>query len=322
METKKANTGRGKTGAKKESPVLEPEVMETDVLEMERPYSIKIRNLREKKFTVRPIRRKGGWVGPDHDSSFMNDGAKLGIVIPVLKGNVLVNPMPEFTKQDVLTLAEELGLEDVKKLNLYVPKNYWRGKTVTLDRNGLHLDLSQVEDFIKFLILRADSDRIAPNWSSRFDKGTYKFALVEQGEELIDNVSNLEERKNAYLLLDKMDSSIDKMKDFLYVYYLEKKDAKKPPRNATIDQLKNAIGTIIEDDLKTYLAILNDDYYTLKLLIQKASECGALRRDRHLYTLPGADKPIGVIEDLIEYLDDPKNQDARMKLMHQIEIAK
>lgn len=322
METKKANTGRGKTGAKKEAPVLEPEVIETDVLEMEKPYSIKVRNLREKKFTVRPIRRKGGWVGPDHDSSFMNDGAKLGIVIPVLKGNVLANPIPEFTKQDVILLAEELGLEDVKKLNLYVPKNYWRGKTVTLDRNGLHLDLTQVEDFIKFLILRADSDRIASNWSTRFDKGTYKFALVEQGEELIDSVSNLEEKKNAYILLDKMDSSIDKMKDFLYVYYLEKKDAKKPPRNATIDQLKNAIGTIIEDDLKTYLAILNDDYYSLKLLIQKASEVGAIRRDRHLYTLPGSDKPIGVIEDLIDYLDDPKNQDARMKLMHQIEIAK
>jgi hypothetical protein len=320
METKNNKPGRGKTGAK--VPVLEPDVLEKDVLEMERPYSIKVRNLREKKYVVRPIRRRGGWVGPDHDSSFMNDGAKLGIVVPVLKGNVLVNPMPEFTKEDIKLLAEELGLEDIKKLNLYVPKNYWRGKTVTLDRNGKHLDLSLVEDFITFLILRSDSDRIVSNWSTRFDKGTYKFALVEEGEELVDNVSNLEERKNAYLLLDKMDSSSDKMKDFLYVYYLEKKDAKKPPRSATIDQLKNAIGTIIEDDLKTYLKILNDDYYMLKLLIQKASECGALRRDRHLYSLPGSDKPIGVIEDLLEFLDDPKNQDTRMKLMHQIENAK
>lgn len=320
METKNNKPGRGRAGAKN-APVLEPDVLENEVLVMERSYSIKVRNLREKKYTVRPIRRKGGWVGPDHDSSFMNDGAKLGIVVPVLKGNVLVNPMPEFTKEDILLLAEELGLEDVKKLNLYVPKCYWRGKTINLDRNGLYLDLSDAEDFVKFLILRSDSDRIAPNWSVRFDKGTYKFALVEQGEELIDNVSNLEEKKNAYILLDKMDSSSDKMKDFLYVYYLTKKDAKKPPRNATIDQLKNTIGVIIEDDLKTYLSILNDDYYTLKLLIQKAIEAGALRRDRHLYSLPGADKPIGVIEDLIDFLDDPKNQDVRMKLMHQIEIA-
>lgn len=321
MATKNGNTGKGKTGASKPAPAPDPKVQNTDVLEMERPYSIKVRNLREKKYVVRPIRRKGGWVGPDHDSAFMNDGAKLGIVVPVLKGNVLANPIQEFTKEDVVLLAEELGLEDAKALNLYTHKCYWRGRTVNIDRNGLHLKLENVEDLVKFLILRSDSDRISPNWTDRFDKGTYKFALVEEGEELNDKVSTLEEKKNAYILFGKMDSNNDKMKDFLYVYYLTKKDAKKPPRNATNSQLKEEIGRIIEDDLKTYLAILNDDYYTLKLLIQKATEVGALRRDRHLYSLPGSDKPIGVLEDLISYLDDPKNQDVRMKLAHQIEIA-
>lgn len=315
METKtKTNKGKAKTDT-----IVVDAGPETMV--MGRPYSIKVKNLRMKKYVVRPIRRKGQWVSPDHDSAFMNDGAKLGIVIPVLKGNVLVNPIPEFTKEDVVLLAEELGLEDIKKLNLYVPKCYWRGKTVTLDRNGLYLNLDKVEDLIKFVILRADSERIAPNWAQRFDRGTYKFALVEEGEELLDHVSNLEEKTNAYILFGKMNASNDKMKDFLYVYYLTKKDAKKPPKNATNDQLKQEIGRILEDDLKTYLSILNDDYYILKLLIQKATEIGALRRDRHLYTVPGSDKPVGNIEELIEYLDDPKNQDVRMKLMHQVEIT-
>lgn len=290
-----------------------------DVAVMESPYSIKVKNLREKKYVVRPVRRKGQWVGPEHDSAFMNDGAKLGIVVPVQAGNVLVNPMPEFTKEDIVLFAEELGLPDAQKLNIFVPKCYWRGKTVTLDRNGLHLNCLNVDDFVKFLILRSDSDRIAPNWSSRFDRGTYKFALVEEGEELQDKVSNLEEKKNAYILFGKMDANADKMKDFLYVYYLQKKDAKRPPKNASLNQLKEEIGRIIEDDLRTYLNILNDDYYNLKLLIQKSVEIGALRRDKHLYSLPGADKPIGVLEDLLSHLDDPKNQDVRMKLMHQVE---
>ncbi|KKP51372.1 MAG: hypothetical protein UR43_C0022G0010 [candidate division TM6 bacterium GW2011_GWF2_33_332] len=317
METKRGNTGKGKAGVKS-TLAPEPDVL-NEVLEMERPYSIKVRNLREKRYVVRPIRRKGQWVTSDHDSSFMNDGAKIGIVVPVLKGNILANPMPEFTKEDVVLLAEELGLEDIKKLNLYTPKCFWRGKTVTLDRNGLHLHLDRIEDLINFLVLRSDTDRIAPNWSSRFDRGTYKFALVEEGEELLDDVSNLEEKKNAYILFGKMDSSLDKMKDFLYVYYLTKKDAKQPPRNATLDQLRKAIGQIIEDDLKTYLSILNDDFYTLKLLIQKSIANGSLQRNRHLYSLPGSDHPIGTIEDLIDFLDDPKNQDVRMKLKHQIE---
>jgi hypothetical protein len=318
METKR-NAGKGRTGVKN-TPVPGPDV-QNDVLEMERPYSIKVRNLREKRYVVRPIRRKGAWVPQEHDSAFMNDGAKIGIVVPVLKGNILSNPIPEFTKEDVILFAEELGLEDIKKLNLYVPKCYWRGKTVNLDRNGLHLHLDKIEDFINFLILRSDTERISPNWGTRFDRGTYKFALVEEGEELMDDVSNLEEKKNAYILFGKMDSSIDKMKDFLYVYYLTKKDAKQPPRNATLDQLKKAIGQIIEDDLKTYLSILNDDFYTLKLLIQKSTAIGALQRNKHLYSIPGSDHAIGTIEDLIEFLDDPKNQDVRMKLKHQIDNA-
>lgn len=282
-------------------------------------FSKKVQALMGKKFVVRPIRRKGGWVPPDHDSSFMNDGSRMGIVVPVMAGNVLKNPMPEFTKEDIILLAEELGLPDHQKLNIHVPKSFWRGNTVFLDRNGLHLNTSNIQDLIKFLILRSDTDRIAPNWSTRFDRGTYKFALVEEGEELHDKVSNLEEKKNAYILLGKMDTNIEKMKDFLYVYYLTKKDAKRPPKNATLDQLKNEIGRIIEDDLKNYLSILEDENYTLKLLIQKSVEIGALRRDKHLYSVPGSDRPIGVIEDLIQYLDDPKNQDLRVKLMHQIE---
>jgi hypothetical protein len=312
MATKKENSGKGKAGTKQPAP-------EPDVMTMERPYSLKVRNLRTKKVVIRPIRRKGQWVGPEHDSAFMNDGAKMGIVVPVLAGNVLINPMPEFTVEDIKLLAEELGLEDVKKLNIHTPKCYWRGRTVQLDRNGLHLNLERVEDLIKYLILRADTERISPNWTERFDRGTYKFAIVEEGEELQDKVSSLEDKKNAYILFGKMDASVDKMKDFLYVYYLAKKDAKRPPKNATLDQLKNEIGRIIEDDLRTYIGILNDDYYILKLLIQKSVEIGALRRDKHLYSFPGADKPVGVLEDLISFLDDPKNQDARMKLMHQVD---
>jgi hypothetical protein len=318
METKTANKG-SKGRAKIDIQTLPSE---SETITMNLPYSLKVRNLREKKYVVRPIRRKGAWVGPDHDSAFMNDGAKMGIVIPVQAGNVLVNPIPEFTAEDVETFAQELGLENALKLNIHVPKCYWRGRTVMIDRNGLHLDLSKVEDLVKFLVLRADTERISRTWGERFDRGTYKFALVEEGEELLDKVSNLEEKKNAYILFGKMDASSDKMKDFLYVYYLQKKDAKKPPRNATIDQLKSEIGKIIEDDMKTYLFILQDDYYTLKLLIQKANEIGALRRDRSIYSLPGSDKPIGVLEDLIEYLDDPKNQDVRMKLLHQVENVK
>ena len=284
-------------------------------------YSKEVQELRSKKYVVRPIRRKGGWVPPGHDSEFMNDGSKNGYVVPVLPGNILVDPLKNFTLEDRAAFAEELGLQDVLSLNTHTKKNYWRGNTVFLDRNGLFLDCSIPMDFVKFLILKSDTENIAPNWNERFDKGTYKFALCEEGEELHDKVSNLEDKKNAYIYLSKMDKSVDKMKDFLYVYYITKKDAKRPPVSASVDWFKQELGRIIEDDLQTYLGIANDKEYNIKLLIQKSVEIGALTRDRHNYSLPGADRPIGVLEDLISFLDDPKNQEVRIKLVHQIENA-
>jgi len=289
-------------------------------------YSKHVNALRNRKYVVRPIRRKGGWVPPSHDSSFMNDGSKIGIVVPVLTGNVLKDPFvfgpqkeDRFSQRDIDILATELGLVDSKPLNVHTPKGFWRKNTVQLDRNGKYLDLSLTNNLIEFLILKSDSDRIAPNWGERFEKGTYKFALVEKGEELLDKVSNLEDKKNAYVHLSKMDHSIDKMKDFLYVYYLSKKDAKAPPTNGTIDWFKTELGRIIEEDLNTFNTILNDDDFIVKLLIQRSVKAGSLIRNKHLYTVAGGDRPIGNIEEMIEYLDDPKNQDVRIKLMHQLE---
>lgn len=282
-------------------------------------YSKTIRKLRGNKITVRPIRRRGGWVHPEHDSSFMNDGATMGIVVPVTSGNIVVDPLFDFTNDDRELFASQIGIEDVLKLNVHVKKNYWIGNTVTLDKNGLVLDLSNHVDFAKFLILRSDTNRIAPNWKSRFEKGTYKFAIVEEGEEVGEKVTKIDDVKKAYKLLGGIDFSTTKMKDFLYVYYLSKKEAKRPPRDATIEFLKSELGKIVEDDLQLFLEILEDDDYDVKLLIQKAANCGALLRDKHQYTVPGADKPIGVLSEVIAFIRDSRNQEFEMKLIQQVE---
>jgi len=292
-------------------------------------YSKKMTELRQRKYVVRPIRRRGGWVPSDHDSSFLNDGTSIGIVVPVREGNVLIDPFKvmdkpnskekEWTEKDKLAFVQEIGLSDIQSLNVHVQKNFWRGNTVFLDRNGLHLNLENPEHLVKFLILRSDTTRIAPNWVSRFNKGTYKFALCEEGEELREEVSNLEDKKNAYLYFSEIDHSIVKMTDFLYVYYLSAKGAKRPPRTANADWLKKELGRIIDDDLSTFIAILGDDNYKVKLLIQRSVEVGALLLDKHYYRLPGSDHPIGVLQDLINFLGDTKNQEVYMKLSAHIQ---
>ena len=107
--------------------------METTTLK----YSPAIRKLREKRVTVQPIRRKGQWVPENHDSAFMNEGATIGIVVPVLKGDILADPLIlkedgktviEFTEDDRKQFAFELGLESEKDLNPFAKKKFLERK--------------------------------------------------------------------------------------------------------------------------------------------------------------------------------------------------
>jgi hypothetical protein len=286
-------------------------------------YSTAVAKLRKEKFKIVPVKRKGGWVPEFHDSAFMNDGSKIGIVVPVLPGNILKEPLvidgKKMEAEDRKTLAIELGLETAEIFNVYSPKNFWRGRTVNLNRNGLHLDCSRVEHFIDYLILASDSDRISPTWDERFDKGTYKFAIVGEGQEIVEKVTRTEDMKQAYKAFGRMDSSADKMKDFLFVYYLHKKKAKRPPRDASVDWLKAEIQKIIDEDLTLFLEITSDSGYDTKLLITKSVDSGALTRERHQYFIPGDEKPIGTLAEIIDFLDDDRNQEVKMKLIHHVE---
>ena len=70
-----------------------------------------------------------------------------------------------------------------------------------------------------------------------------------------------------------------------------------------------------------FLEITSDVRYETRLLVVKATEAGALLRNKQLYTLPGGEKPIGVLEDIVNFLDDDRNQEIRIKLIHQVNIA-
>ena len=74
---------------------------------METDYSKPIKALREKKVSVRPIYRKGGWVAENHDSAFLNTGSARDYTVPSkARGNVLINPLSDFTVEDVKLLTE------------------------------------------------------------------------------------------------------------------------------------------------------------------------------------------------------------------------
>ncbi len=277
-----------------------------------------------RKVKVKLIRRQGGWLPPEHEASEMMQDSKRIFCAPASASTQqLINPLSGVEPEQLDFLATKMGLKDREDFNIHRKKedNFWKKFEITLTRDGDYYDLSDPVQFLKWATLRADTEKIAPTWNARLLKGTYQFALVEDGEEDIQKISRADKNKNAYMLYGRLSVDEAKMRDFLWVYYLSYKDAKKPPKQATVGFLKTQIVDIVENNVDRFLELANDSDYETKLLIHKAVDVKALELRKHKYYLPENLEPIGGLLDMIEHLDDERNQQDKLKIMHLIDKA-
>jgi hypothetical protein len=274
------------------------------------------------KVTVKPIRRLSDWLPEGHDSEFMNDGASWSLCVPTYANKkALVDPLSDLTSTQKGDLAEKLGLESSAEFNVYRSENYWKNFEVKIDRNGRQLDLTDPYDYIIYRVLQCNTTWIAPTFEMRNMKQTYKFALEHETDKMNTEVTLVNKKERSYLALSKISSSKDMMSNFMWAHYLQVKAAQRPPIEAPNDWLKTEIGKIIEHDADVFLKIVEDEGYPYKVLIMKAMNVGALARVGDQYMFPGAERPIGSLEQMVNHLMDERYQGDLLKLKTQVEIA-
>jgi hypothetical protein len=278
--------------------------------------------LRTGKVKVEPIKRSSDWLPAESDSAFMNTGAKIEYVVPRLqRSGMLLDPLDDLTNEEKDKVARELGFKNADDLNINKKEkeNFWINRTVFVDKNGKFLDLSNIGDFISYKILEVNLETIAPSFTERYEKGTYKFALVFEAEE--DKLKNtkVDAKKDAYMLFGKIDGSAKKMSDFLWIYYLTDKEAKRLPNNPSIDYLRGEIGRIIEERTGTFLSIMTDPDFESKVLVQKAINNGFIHRDGQTFTVFGEPTSKNTLEGLINYLKDERNNNIRLSLIGRLD---
>jgi hypothetical protein len=278
--------------------------------------------LRTGKVKVEPIKRSSDWLPAESDSAFMNTGAKIEYVVPRLqRSGQLLDPLGDLSNEDKEKVARELGFKNADDLNINKKEkdNFWINRAVFIDKNGKFLDLSNIGDFISYKILEVNLETIAPSFTDRYEKGTYKFALVFEEEE--DKLKNtkVDAKKDAYMLFGKIDGSAKKMSDFLWIYYLTDKEAKRLPNNPSVDYLRGEIGRIIEERTGTFLGIMTDPEFESKVLIQKSINNGFIHRDGQTFTIFGEPTSKNTLEGLINYLKDERNNNIRLSLIGKLE---
>ena len=279
--------------------------------------------IKARKVKVKVVRREGGWLPSDHEASVMVEGAERTFCVPGSESTgQLVNPLEGLSPEQLDTLAKRVGLEGGESFNIHLKKdkNYWHRFGVKLDRNGLMLDLGKPIEFLKWCVLRSDTDNISPTWKDRLQRGTYQYALVEQDEESVSKLKKADEVKEAYLFYGRLSISDSQMRDFLFAYYLDYKNvgAQKPSKQATTKWLKEQIVDLIENHRDRFLELANDPTYETKLLIKRAVDAKIVTVQNKKYYIPNRDEPVGHMTALIKYLDDDENQEDRIEIMAQL----
>ena len=226
--------------------------------------------------------------------------------------------------KNVLTDAEKDYLEEVLGLDrgaLSVYKrenNFWDDYTVTIDgKEGLHLDLSVPEDYIKYKVLLANNDIVAPSVQERIDrmKNTYRYEIVRETEETDLANAKLDATEQAFYELGRIKDDVDTLR--LVAELLDNH-----PYAANTGQafLRARVGSNIQADPKKALAQLTDPFLHSKMLIRRGTEQGVVYKRGDQYYLKSDNSPLcdagesSTLTNAAKFLNHPSHQDIKFIL--------
>ena len=277
---------------------------------------VKVNPLRNEKVYVRWIPKDNGLPNRHVASGGKVDGAYVTFVVPVLRNGQYKNVLTDAEKE---FLEEALGL-DYNALSVYKKEdNYWDNFMVRIDnaKEGLHLDLSNPNDFIRYKVLLANNDFIAPSVQERLDrpKNTYQFELVrESDEDMIEN-AKMDAKMQSYKEFAKIENDIDTMR-----VLVELLDARPYSANEKAVFLKSRISSLIDADPKKFLSAITDPLLHAKVLIRRGSELGVLAKRGDYYFLKSDNSPLcdggenPTLSIAARYLNLPAHQDIKFIL--------
>ena len=292
--------------------------------EIESNKQIPINCLRNERVIVRYLPRVTGIWGnnPKHVlAGGMSENASRVYVVPRLASSgMYVNVLTDSEKS---FLEEAMGLE-YNALSIYKKTdNFWDDSNesgigkVRLTKQDNYLDLSIPEDYIKYKILLANKDSIAPSLQVLQDtpKATYKFVIIREGEETKTAKSNMSITMQCYKEYGKVEDDASILR-----VVIETISGKPTASTSKLEFLQTKINELIQLDGKLFLKVITDPLLPTKVLIKKSIEAGLIaNRGNYLYlretNLPlcedGEEPTLNIAA---KYLNSPKHQEIKFSL--------
>jgi len=277
--------------------------------------------LPEERVTIKFIKRNKGLAADVSDSHILSGGMIEGTTrkfcVPLLRNgglkNVLSNDEKEFFEND-----------HFRGVNLSIYSDFWKTQYVALEKLDTILDLSVPEDYLKYKILLAWDDVIAPSLEDykKKNKGTYQFFITRTGEELKDRSKKLDLIKTAWKEYYRIEDNRDTLISIIYLM-----SGKKVSENSTMKFINTEVETLVDTRTKDFLALVEDPNFETKTLIALAENAGIILKKNGKYeTIDGLtlakQGEIATLPNAVNYLIDPKNQEVRDLIQARVENTK
>lgn len=243
----------------------------------------------------------------------MADTSTRTYTVPMLRSGQLVDVL---TKSEKDFLESYLGMEN-NALSIYnTEKNFWKSFKVTLRKEDNVLDLSQGLDYIRYKVLLANKDNIAPSMQAVQDypKSTYEFVCLRESDNIDSGKTRMDTKKKAYMLYGKYENDWSTLR--VIVETLTRTQVSQTTKlNALVTQLDE----LIDRDTKTFLKVVEDELLPTKVLIRDAIDAGVIaNRGGQLYLRDsGGDIPLceqgePTLSVAATYLNMPKYNETKM----------
>lgn len=280
--------------------------------------------LRNERIVVKHVPRENTMVGnnPKHVLfGGMAENAVKTLTVPQLRNGQLVDVL---TKDEKTFLEKYMNLPD-NALSVYNKQNnYWSNYSVRLGKSDNYLDLSNPDDYIKYAVLRANTNIVCPNLKTLQDKPkiTYEFVIISEGEEAKASMTRISARKKAYQEYGKIEDDLSTMR-----VVLEAMTGRPVASTSKKEVLAERLDSLIESDAKLFLNIVQDPMLKTKVLIREGIEAGAIvDRGGQLYlrdgNMPLCDNGEPTFTVAANFLNQPKNQELKFSIEAKIKMYK
>lgn len=278
--------------------------------------------LRNERVTVRFVPRQSGIVTDPRHINYggMGESSKRVFTVPKLLStktylNVLTNEEKAF-------LESYMGLE-YNDLSVYKKKdNFWKEYKVSLTKGDTILDLSNPDDYIKYKVLLANKDYIAPSLDVLQDtpKATYQFVIVSSEDESKASMKQLSYNQRAYMLFGKLQENAEALK-----LIIETVDGRPISDSNKLEFLQAKAGELILSNAKLFCKVAEDPYLETKVLIRRAHSAGLLSKRGTYYYLKKDNTPLcedkeePTLSMAAKFLNAPKHQEVKFSLEAQLQ---